>query len=170
MIGNNPLIIPFLMLVPVRTPFIPLYETLRAHARETKLPRCDLFTNGVWPLGPYSFARWLILHGAQEGWLCCHPSWIELNQRTRRTFNPWCPTWTERQKAPTEESQRHNGWLSLPLAASPDNYCTHMQKNLMRRLPLKADVPHGETFGSATSITVLFATTHDTCGHPVPMR
>ena len=58
----------------------------------------------------------------------------------------------------------------IALSSSPDNYCTHVQKNLMRRLQLKADVPHGETFGSATSFTVLFAPTQfmrTSCTHEI---
>ena len=54
---------------------------------KTNYPDVSDHTNGVWPLGPCSFALWLILHGAQEGRLCCHLSWFELNRHTRRTFS-----------------------------------------------------------------------------------
>ena len=127
---------------------------------------------GVWPSGQNNFAHWLVLIWHREGRAVLSPSLGSNSTDTPKTNpqTPGVPRGPRGDRAPTEESHRHNGWLSLPLAASPDNYCTHMQKNLMRRLPLKADVPHGETFGSATSFTVLFAPTQfmrTSCTHEI---
>ena len=51
-------------------------------------------TNGVWPLGPCSFALWLILHWCPGGSRCVVTiSWVELNRRTRNEPSaPWCPS------------------------------------------------------------------------------
>ena len=110
---------------------LPLQVDSPSTCTGTNYPNVSRHTSGVWLSAQTVSPTWLVLFRRREGRVVMSPPpGSKHNRHTRNEpSNPQRPTLDSREEGrQPKKARRHNGQLSLPIAAGPDNYCTHMQE------------------------------------------